>query len=85
VATLAALAVLCAALASAAIISVDFGAESFKIAMIKSGHPLDVVLNKESKRKTPSFLYVSDTERLYGNDAKTLVSSRSERPSRKRA
>lgn len=54
-------------------ISIDFGTEWLKIGLVKRGVAADIVLNAESKRKTPSALLLSDSERLFGNSAKTAV------------
>jgi hypoxia up-regulated 1 len=47
------------AITHALIISIDFGSEFFKVALVKSGVPMEVVLNpKESKRKTENILSI---------------------------
>ncbi|CAG8574514.1 8554_t:CDS:10 [Cetraspora pellucida] len=37
----------------AAVIAVDYGTNWFKVGLVKPGIPLDIVLNRDSKRKTP--------------------------------
>jgi hypoxia up-regulated 1 len=45
------------AITQAAVMSIDFGSEFFKVALVKPGIPMEVVLNpKESKRKTENLL-----------------------------
>lgn len=60
--------------AQAAVMSIDYGTEWFKVGLIKPGMPLDVALNKDSKRKTQSVVTIRHDERIYGSDAISLVS-----------
>lgn len=53
------------------LISLDMGTEFMKIGIVKPGVPIDIVLNTESKRKTPMVVYIKDDERLFGDSAKT--------------
>ncbi|OUM58710.1 hypothetical protein PIROE2DRAFT_52367 [Piromyces sp. E2] len=53
--------------------AIDYGAQWFKVALVKPGVPLDLVLNRESKRKTPSNICIRDGVRLYGNEANNLA------------
>ena len=64
----------CALEVQAAVMSIDYGTEWFKVGLIKPGMPLDVALNKDSKRKTPSVVTIRNNERIYGSDAVSLVS-----------
>jgi hypoxia up-regulated 1 len=57
----------------AAVMSIDYGTEWFKVGLIKPGIPLDVALNKDSKRKTQSVVTIRDNERIYGSDAVSLA------------
>ncbi|ORX61761.1 HSP70-domain-containing protein [Hesseltinella vesiculosa] len=57
----------------AAVMSIDYGTEWFKVGLIKPGMPLDVALNKDSKRKTPSVVTIRHDERIYGSDAISLA------------
>ncbi|RUS14370.1 heat shock protein 70 family, partial [Jimgerdemannia flammicorona] len=57
--------------ASAAVMSIDYGTEWFKVGLIKPGVPLDVALNRDSKRKTQSVITIRGEERFYGSDAGT--------------
>lgn len=59
--------------AHAAVMSIDYGTEWFKVGLIKPGMPLDVALNKDSKRKTQSVVTIRHDERIYGGDAVSLV------------
>uniref|UniRef100_A0A8C3LQ79 Hypoxia up-regulated protein 1 n=1 Tax=Chrysolophus pictus TaxID=9089 RepID=A0A8C3LQ79_CHRPC len=49
--------------------SVDMGSESMKIAIVKPGVPMEIVLNKESRRKTPVAVALKENERLFGDSA----------------
>ncbi|XP_026564875.1 hypoxia up-regulated protein 1 [Pseudonaja textilis] len=66
---LAALACLPALSDSLAVMSVDLGSESLKVALVKPGVPMEIVLNKESRRKTPVAVALKETERLFGDSA----------------
>lgn len=59
--------------AQAAVMSIDYGTDWFKVGLIKPGMPLDVALNKDSKRKTQSVVTIRHHERIYGSDAVSLV------------
>lgn len=52
-----------------AVMSIDFGSEWMKIAVAAPGVPMEIVLNKESKRKTPVAISFRDDERTFGEDA----------------
>ncbi|XP_048093279.1 hypoxia up-regulated protein 1 [Alosa alosa] len=54
---------------SVAVMSVDLGSEWVKIAIVKPGVPMEIVLNKESRRKTPVAVCLKDNERLFGDSA----------------
>ncbi|CAN2387882.1 regulation of endoplasmic reticulum stress-induced neuron intrinsic apoptotic signaling pathway [Pristimantis euphronides] len=54
---------------SVAVMSVDLGSEWMKIAIVKPGVPMEIVLNKESRRKTPCAVTLKDNERLFGDSA----------------
>ncbi|KAJ3220348.1 Hypoxia up-regulated protein 1 [Dinochytrium kinnereticum] len=58
--------------ASASVIGIDYGSEWFKVSIVKPGVPLDIVLNRESKRKTSSLITVRDGIRFFGTDAVSL-------------
>ncbi|KAI9098217.1 Hsp70 protein-domain-containing protein [Phlyctochytrium arcticum] len=59
-------------LANASVIGIDFGTDWTKVSIVKPGIPLDIVLNAESKRKTPAIVLVRDNDRRYGSDAVSL-------------
>ncbi|TPX67929.1 hypothetical protein SpCBS45565_g03451 [Spizellomyces sp. 'palustris'] len=59
--------------ASASVIGIDYGTDWFKVSIVKPGIPLDIVLNAESKRKTPAIVLVRDGDRRYGSDAVSLA------------
>ncbi|CAG8529838.1 6183_t:CDS:10 [Diversispora eburnea] len=52
--------------------AVDYGTDWFKVALVKPGIPLDIVLNRDSKRKTASVINIRGEERIYGSDAINL-------------
>ncbi|CAL9686034.1 unnamed protein product [Knipowitschia caucasica] len=54
---------------SVAVMSVDLGSEWMKIAIVKPGVPMEIVLNKESRRKTPGVVCLKENERLFGDSA----------------
>lgn len=55
-----------------AVMSVDFGTEWMKIGIVSPGVPMEIALNKESKRKTPAVISFRDNVRSYGEDAQTV-------------
>jgi len=55
-----------------AVMSIDFGSEWMKIAVAAPGVPMEIVLNKESKRKTPVAISFRNGERTFGEDAFTV-------------
>ena len=63
---------LCVACTSAAVIGIDLGTEFIKIGIAKPGSPVDVVLNEQSKRKTPAMIGWRGSERHFGEPAKAL-------------
>uniref|UniRef100_A0AAR2KWU6 Hypoxia up-regulated protein 1 n=1 Tax=Pygocentrus nattereri TaxID=42514 RepID=A0AAR2KWU6_PYGNA len=46
-----------------------FLSEWMKIAIVKPGVPMEIVLNKESRRKTPVAVCLKENERLFGDSA----------------
>lgn len=57
---------------SLAVMSVDLGSEWMKIGIVSPGVPMEIALNKESKRKTPAVISFRDNIRLFGEDAQTV-------------
>ncbi|KAF5302060.1 hypothetical protein FQA39_LY19069 [Lamprigera yunnana] len=55
-----------------AVMSVDFGSEWMKIGIVSPGVPMEIVLNKESKRKTPAIISFKDNVRNFGEEAQTV-------------
>ncbi|XP_018328406.1 hypoxia up-regulated protein 1 [Agrilus planipennis] len=55
-----------------AVMSVDLGSEWMKIGIVSPGVPMEIVLNKESKRKTPTVVSFRDNVRTFGEDAQTV-------------
>ncbi|KAK4297071.1 hypothetical protein Pmani_030475 [Petrolisthes manimaculis] len=53
------------------IMSIDFGSEWMKVAVVAPGVPMEIALNKESKRKTPAAVSYRNDERTFGEDALT--------------
>ncbi|XP_077449375.1 hypoxia up-regulated protein 1 isoform X1 [Stigmatopora argus] len=52
-----------------AVMSIDVGSEWMKMAIVKPGVPMEIVLNKESRRKTPAVVCLKENERLFGDNA----------------
>nr|XP_046181829.1 hypoxia up-regulated protein 1-like isoform X2 [Oncorhynchus gorbuscha] len=63
------LALLPSQMASVAVMSVDLGSEWMKVAIVKPGVPMEIALNKESRRKTPIAVCLKENERLFGDGA----------------
>ncbi|KAJ3142510.1 Hypoxia up-regulated protein 1 [Physocladia obscura] len=57
---------------SASVIGIDLGADWLKVSIVKAGVPLDIVLNRESKRKTDAIVTVRDNIRYFGSEAAGL-------------
>ncbi|KAM7349563.1 hypoxia up-regulated Grp170 co-chaperone protein [Cochliomyia hominivorax] len=57
---------------SAAVMSVDLGSEWMKVGIVSPGVPMEIALNRESKRKTPVTLAFRDGVRTFGEDAVTV-------------
>ncbi|KAJ3087882.1 hypothetical protein HK102_010077 [Quaeritorhiza haematococci] len=53
----------------ASVVGIDYGTDWFKVSIVKPGVPLEIVLNRESKRKTAATVAIRDGVRLYGSDA----------------
>lgn len=53
----------------AQIMSVDLGHEFFKVALMRQGAPLEIVLNPHSKRKTATAVSFFEAARAFGDDA----------------
>uniref|UniRef100_A0A182Q0R7 Hypoxia up-regulated protein 1 n=1 Tax=Anopheles farauti TaxID=69004 RepID=A0A182Q0R7_9DIPT len=56
----------------AAVMSVDLGSEWMKVGVVSPGVPMEIALNKESKRKTPTTIAFRNGDRVFGEDAQTL-------------
>uniref|UniRef100_A0A673YVK6 Hypoxia up-regulated protein 1 n=1 Tax=Salmo trutta TaxID=8032 RepID=A0A673YVK6_SALTR len=54
---------------SVAVMSVDLGSEWMKVAIVKPGVPMEIALNKESRRKTSVAVCLKENERLFGDGA----------------
>lgn len=52
--------------------SVDLGSEWMKVGVVSPGVPMEIALNKESKRKSPSVLAYRDGLRTFGEDAQQV-------------
>ncbi|XP_035741510.1 hypoxia up-regulated protein 1-like isoform X3 [Vespa mandarinia] len=55
-----------------AVMSIDIGSEWMKVAIVSPGVPMEIALNKESKRKTPVTISFRDGERTFGEDAQIV-------------
>ncbi|KAK6733338.1 hypothetical protein RB195_017221 [Necator americanus] len=53
--------------------SIDLGSQFLKVGLIKPGVPMEIVLNKESHRKTPNLLSIRNGERLFGDAAQGIA------------
>lgn len=60
-----------------AILGVDLGSLYMKVALVKSGSPLEIVTNLHSKRKTEQMILFDQSQRLYGADASALLARKS--------
>jgi len=67
------LALACLPRADAAVAAIDLGTEWMKVALVKPGVPMEIVLNRESKRKTATAVSIRKNERFFGDDALNLV------------
>jgi hypoxia up-regulated 1 len=54
-------------------ISVDLGAQYVEVALVKPGVPMEIVLDKASRRKTPLALALRRGERLFSDSALNMV------------
>lgn len=52
-------------------IGFDFGSSFFKITLVKPGQPFAIVENVATKRKTETWLTITDEERYFGVDSLT--------------
>ncbi|KAI9298831.1 actin-like ATPase domain-containing protein [Neoconidiobolus thromboides FSU 785] len=55
-----------------AVMSIDFGTEWIKIGLVKPSVPFDIVLNRDSKRKTQAVLTIRGTERTFSVNGQAL-------------
>lgn len=56
------------------VLGIDIGSEYIKVGIARPRHPIDIVLNEQTKRKTPAVVAFRDgTERYLGESAKALV------------
>jgi hypoxia up-regulated 1 len=60
--------------AHAAVMGIDYGTDWFKVGLVKPGIPLEIVLNKESQRKTETVVTIRNNVRSFGADAVNSVS-----------
>ncbi|KAH0539477.1 hypoxia up-regulated protein 1 [Cotesia glomerata] len=58
---------------SVAVMSVDLGSEWMKVAYVSPGVPMEIALNKESKRKTATMIAFREDERVFGEDAQIVA------------
>ena len=59
--------------ARAAVLAIDYGAEFTKLSLVKPGVPLDVVLDRDSKRKIQSVVGWKREDRVFGQEGKMAV------------
>uniref|UniRef100_A0A8R1HWB9 Hypoxia up-regulated protein 1 n=1 Tax=Caenorhabditis japonica TaxID=281687 RepID=A0A8R1HWB9_CAEJA len=55
--------------AQLAAMTIDLGTQFLKIGIIKPGTPMDIVLNTESRRKTPNVVMIHDGHRSFADEA----------------
>ena len=55
------------------VVGIDLGSQWYKLAMVRPGRPIDIVLNEQSSRKTHTMVGWSKEERAFGSDAFNLV------------
>jgi molecular chaperone DnaK (HSP70) len=53
------------------VIGFDFGSTFFKITLVKPGQPFAIVENTATKRKTETWLTITEDERFFGVDSFT--------------
>lgn len=58
----------------AAVLAIDYGAEFTKLSLVKPGVPLDVILDRDSKRKVQSVVGWKREDRVFGAEGKMSVS-----------
>ncbi|VDN06543.1 unnamed protein product [Thelazia callipaeda] len=49
--------------------SIDLGSQWIKMALVKPGVSMEIVLNEESGRKTPNVINIKNNERFFGDEA----------------
>lgn len=60
--------------ADAAVLAVDLGSETLKLALVTAGRiPIAIVINEMSKRKTPALVAFVDGDRLVGEEAASMA------------
>ncbi len=57
------------------VLAIDYGADFIKASLMKPGQPFDVLLNRDSKRKIQSTVGWKHHDRLFGQDAASIVST----------
>lgn len=55
------------------VMGIDLGSQWYKLAMVRPGRPIDIVLNEQSSRKTHTMVGWNKEERAFGSDAFNLV------------
>lgn len=58
-----------------AAISIDLGSQYIKVGLVKPGVPMEIVLNKDSRRKTPFALGIRNGERFFSDAAAQMASA----------
>lgn len=53
--------------------SIDLGSRFIKIALVKFGVPMEIVLNQNSERKSLFAVAIKNGERYFGEDAIRIV------------
>ena len=60
------------------VLGVDLGTSYMKVALVRSGSPLEIVTNMHSKRKTEQLVLFDQKQRFFGADANGLLQRKSQ-------
>ena len=58
---------------SAQVVGIDLGSEFIKVASVRRSDGIEIVLNEQTRRKTPNYVGFRGKDRYIGEDAKNLV------------
>ena len=69
---------------SRAALGIDFGSEFIKVAVVKVGSPIDLILNENSKRKSENMIGLLGKDRFFSSNAKTKVKRKKKKIKKKK-